>query len=490
MRVHFMHIRTLLASSALALLAACGGGGGDSGTDATYTVSGQLSGLLAGQSVSLQNNGADSLNLRANGSFTFDVEVPENGAYAVTVITQPAGQRCTVANGSGRATANVSNVAVTCQALASNTYTVGGAASGLGAGKTVVLQNNGRDDLTVSANGGFTFATAMASGAAYAVTIRTQPAGQTCSLSAASGTVNANVSNIGLSCQDSASAALKPVYLADTYRADRTGLLAQANGRGGSGYAFVTGLAFTSSAYVNLYVKDAASTYTWEAMDLPTTASALQTQLNTQGARGYAHHGFLVDGGVYSVYYVRDAQGLGPYTYELLPSQTTSSAFLTQANAQGARGFFFQGDFAIGGATVAIYGKDSSNARYSYAVQAPTGEAAPDVFVAQANTQGQQGYRFIGEYVFSGNPSNEAFKNVYARDTAQAATFEYKVLAASDSGAALVTQANTEGQSGYFFGGEMAFFPSGYGQPGVTRNVYGKPVNCTGVTMCRGSSPF
>ncbi len=48
MTIHFMPLRALLASSALALLAACGGGGGDSGTGATYTVGGQLNGLLAG----------------------------------------------------------------------------------------------------------------------------------------------------------------------------------------------------------------------------------------------------------------------------------------------------------------------------------------------------------------------------------------------------------------------------------------------------------
>ena len=47
---------------------------------------------------------------------------------------------------------------------------------------TVVLQDNGGDDLSVSANGAFTFATALAGGAAYGVTVKTNPAGQTCSV--------------------------------------------------------------------------------------------------------------------------------------------------------------------------------------------------------------------------------------------------------------------------------------------------------------------
>ena len=45
-------------------------------------------------------------------------------------------------------------------------YSVGGSASGLSG--TVVLQDNGGDDLSVSANGSFTFATSLVSGAAYA----------------------------------------------------------------------------------------------------------------------------------------------------------------------------------------------------------------------------------------------------------------------------------------------------------------------------------
>lgn len=490
MTAHFMSLRALLTSSTLALLAACGGGGGDGGTGATYTVGGQLSGLLAGQSVTVQNNGTDAQTLRANGAFTFTQAVSANGAYAVTVSSQPAGQRCTVTNGTGRATANITNVAVSCQALAPNTFTLGGTASGLGAGKTVVLQNNGGDDLTVGANGGFTFATALAANAAYAVSMRTQPAGQNCTLANASGTVTANVSSIALSCQDLAGADVRPVYLTDIYHADRAGLLAQANAQGASGYAYLSGMAFGSSNFLNLYVKDIATTYTWEALDLPANATALQTQLNAQGARGFALGTFMTDGTVNSVFYVREAQGLSPYSYELLTSQTTSANFLTQANAQGARGFFFLGEFTIGGSTVAIYGKDSSSARYSYALQAPTGQADPDVFIAQANAQGQLGYRFIGEYVFSGNPGTDAFKNIYVKDTAQAATFSYQALAETTNGPALITQANDQGQQGYFYGGATMFFPNGYGNPGVTRNVYARATHCTGAVMCRAASPL
>jgi 6-phosphogluconolactonase (cycloisomerase 2 family) len=59
--------------------------------------------------------------------------------------------------------------------------------SGLNPGRTLILQNNGGDNLTVSADGTHGFATPVASGAGYAVTISGQPAGQTCFVANGSG---------------------------------------------------------------------------------------------------------------------------------------------------------------------------------------------------------------------------------------------------------------------------------------------------------------
>ena len=50
---------------------------------------------------------------------------------------------------------------------------IGGTVSGLSG--TVVLQDNGGDDLSVTPNGPFTFATPLADGAAYNVTVQDQP---------------------------------------------------------------------------------------------------------------------------------------------------------------------------------------------------------------------------------------------------------------------------------------------------------------------------
>ncbi|MBP1778392.1 MAG: hypothetical protein H6Q86_4403, partial [candidate division NC10 bacterium] len=49
--------------------------------------------------------------------------------------------------------------------------TVGGTVTGLASGASVVLRNNGRNDLAISADGSFTFGMPMAMGGAYAVTV-------------------------------------------------------------------------------------------------------------------------------------------------------------------------------------------------------------------------------------------------------------------------------------------------------------------------------
>ena len=63
----------------------------------------------------LRDNGGDDLTLTANGSFSFATKLANGAAYNVTVKTNPSGQSCSVANGTGTiAAADVMNVAVTC----------------------------------------------------------------------------------------------------------------------------------------------------------------------------------------------------------------------------------------------------------------------------------------------------------------------------------------------------------------------------------------
>jgi hypothetical protein len=171
---------TSLLCSAL-IFAGCGGGGAQIG--------GTVSGLASGATVTLQNNGGDTLAVSANGSFKFLTDIDAGAAYNVTILSQPAGQTCTVANGQGStdtAADDVNNVTVTCVSSASVTGTVSGLAPG-----TAVTLSDGTQVLPVAANGAFAFPGVLAPGTSYTVTVTTQPVGHTCSVANGTGTVGA-----------------------------------------------------------------------------------------------------------------------------------------------------------------------------------------------------------------------------------------------------------------------------------------------------------
>ena len=169
-------------------------------TSTMYTVGGTVSGLAGSGLVLSLNSGAQDLPISTNGTFTFPTAIAGGSTYAVTVGTQPSSptQTCTVTSGSGTVgSANVTNVAVACT---TSTYTIGGSASGIDV-SGLVLQLNGGSNLAVNANGAFTFTTPIASGSTYTVTILSQPAGRSCTLTNASGTVAAaNIANVSVAC--------------------------------------------------------------------------------------------------------------------------------------------------------------------------------------------------------------------------------------------------------------------------------------------------
>lgn len=193
----------LLFSLISLTLASCGGGGGggEINTSPSHNITGNISGLSAGVSVTLLNNGADNLVLTSNGTFTFSTAISHNGSFAVTVGVQPAGQVCTVSNGSGSGvTSNVMTVQVACS---TNSYTVGGSVTGLSGQLT--LLNNSSNSTIISTSGAFTFSTPLAYGSSYAVTASSQPTGQTCSITNGTGSsISSNINNVQVACVASA----------------------------------------------------------------------------------------------------------------------------------------------------------------------------------------------------------------------------------------------------------------------------------------------
>ena len=81
-------------------------------------------------------------------------------------------------------------------------YTVSGTVSGL-LGTGLVLQNNAGEDLPIASNGVFSFATALVTGANYAVTVKSQSniLSRVCTVSNGSGTIaNAAVTDVVVNC--------------------------------------------------------------------------------------------------------------------------------------------------------------------------------------------------------------------------------------------------------------------------------------------------
>ncbi len=134
------------------------------------------------------------------GVFDNITEVTLTAVAAVgSTFTGWSGGSC---SGTGTCVLTMSDDTTVTATFALATYTVGGTVSGL-SGSGLVLQNNGGDNLAISGNGAFSFATSLTTGQSYSVTVLTQPSSpaMTCVVTSGSGTVaSSNVTNVAVTC--------------------------------------------------------------------------------------------------------------------------------------------------------------------------------------------------------------------------------------------------------------------------------------------------
>jgi len=150
-----------------------------------FAVGGSVTGLNAAGLVLA--NGADSVAVASGATgFVLLTQVASGASYAVTVQAQPTGEHCSMTNSTGTiAGANVTNIAIACAAAS---HTLGGMITGLPSAG-LVLANGGDTVAPAAGDTTFTFPTPVAEGGAYAVSVRTQPTGATCSVGSGTGTM-------------------------------------------------------------------------------------------------------------------------------------------------------------------------------------------------------------------------------------------------------------------------------------------------------------
>lgn len=160
-----------------------------------FSLIGTVSGLLSGQSVTL-SNGADSQLITADKTFTLN-SIQGGTTYNVTAVTgDPSIYSCTVTNGSGTISSNVTNIQVVCGY--SGNRTVGGTIIGLTNGAVVGLTVNGVTQSSLT-NGNFTFTTPYSS-SGYTISIASVSTGYSCNLNTTSGSLIGNVSGLSVVC--------------------------------------------------------------------------------------------------------------------------------------------------------------------------------------------------------------------------------------------------------------------------------------------------
>lgn len=240
--------------------------------------------------------------------------------------------------------------------------------------------------------------------------------------------------------------------------------MAQLNAQGAKGFHLLTSSYDESSdTQYLIYVKNANTTYTYERLTPAGNVSDFTAQLNAQGARGFKM--LLKDFGLY----YRDNAADTTYSYVVSqPTARTAESLLIEAKAQGANGYYARTiEERVGSTVIRIFEKDNkSSAQFTYALLDRA--AGEEAFLAQANAQGANGYR----YRFS-----DVTKWVYEKDAAQSSTFVFQYRkGAVGSVTTLVQQANEEGSKG-----------NGYVEGLSDAVLYFKPSNCTGL-LCDASS--
>ena len=227
---------------------------------ATYALGGSVAGLTGGGL--MLSNGSAVLSIPANATtFSFGPVLGATSSYSVAVQQQPAGQFCSVTNGTGTANASdVTNIQVSC---VSPTVGASVSVSGLQSAGLVVGICYSTSDCSQNfffGNGTYTFTDIVPAGAPYTVSVQNEPDGTNCNVVSGGNGVAQSALNISVSCA-SGSNSVGTYYF-------------QISGVTGSGT--VVGMQYVDSSGTHsttVSISNSADTYWYTNLGIPDGAS-------------------------------------------------------------------------------------------------------------------------------------------------------------------------------------------------------------------------
>lgn len=238
-------------------------------------------------------------------------------------------------------------------------------------------------------------------------------------------------------------------YEALSWAVSSTDLISQANTEGAKGFFYSGGNLFSDGIRA-IYIRDASqsSKYVYEALSWAVSSTDLISQANIEGAKGFFYTGGNQFSDGIKAIYVTDTSQSSKYVYETMLWETSSANLIAQANAEGAKGFFYTGGNQFSDGIKAIYVRDTSHSgRYIFKAL-PKAASSADL-IAQANAEGANGFLYVGDSGFT-----DGIKSIYVTDTSQSDQYTLKAMPQVASSADLIAQASAEGANGFLYTGD------------------------------------
>ncbi len=288
---------------------------------------------------------------------------------------------------------------------------------------TLVLQNNNTDDLSISTDGTFTFATSVAYGSPYSVTVKTQPSLQTCSVSNGTGTIS-GAADVTVTC----AIAQNELTATDGAASDEFGYSVSMSSDGNS---LVVGAPRNNSG------QGAAYAYKWNGTNW---VGEKLTAWDGAANDGFGVSASLSPDGNFVVVGA-DAKGAA-YVYEWYNTSWYGMTELTASDGAAGDFFGFSVSLSQGGSTVIVGAQGNSTYKGAAYVYKWNG-----TYWTETKLTASDGatYNYFGWSVSMSSDGNTVVSGAYGNNSYRGAAYLYKwnglswvptKLIASDSAAA------------------------------------------------------